>query len=228
MDAPANTLPAFQRALDLGADAIELDVRLTWDRVPVLAHFFAVTDAAGGSGPVFSYGYAEIRTDDARRIPTLDEVLERFAGRIGLEIEVKGPEPESAAIVAQALRPYRQIWGGIEVTSYEPALLSAVKRRCPGLATDLLAPRAEPWMTPEIVTHLAIHRARLAGARGVHLHPTQLVPETVAAVRTAGIEVHAWDVNDTRALDIATSLGIPRICTDRLEDALGYRDRRDR
>lgn len=224
-DASANTIPAFRRALDLGADAIECDVRLTRDRVPVLAHFFTVNDARGGAGPVFLYDAEDIRSDEADHIPTLHEVLEMFAGRVGLEIEIKGPEPESAAIVADALQPYRHVWESIEVTSYEPILLRVVQAACPDLATDLLGLRSEPWMTPEIVGHLAIHRARLAHARAVHLHPTQLLPDTVTAVRAAGIEVHAWDVNDPHALDTVTELHIPRICTDRLADALNYRRR---
>ncbi len=222
---PANTIPAFHRALNLGADAIECDVRLTRDQVPVLAHFFAIDDLRGGSGPVFSYDHADIRSDDPAHAPTLYEMLETFAGRIGLEIEIKGPEPESAAIVVAALLPYQRLWESIEVTSYEPILLREVQTRCPGLATDLLAPRSEPWMTPDIVRHLAIHRARLAHARAIHLHPTQLLPETIAAIRAAGIAVHTWDVNDVQALDTVTELRIPRICTDRLEDALNYRQR---
>lgn len=221
-DASANTIPAFQRALNLGADAVECDVRLTRDQVPVLAHFVAVKDVRGGSGPVFSYDDADIRSDDAAHIPTLYEMLEIFAGRIGLEIEIKGPEPESAVIIAAALQPYQHHWESIEVTSYEPILLREVQARCPGLATDLLSLRSEPWMTPEIVTHLAVHCARLANARAIHLHPTQLLPATVTAVRAAGIEIHAWDVNDPHALDTVTELRIPRICTDRLEDALKY------
>ncbi len=224
-DAPANTIPAYQRALDLGADAIECDVRLTRDQAPVLAHFFVVNDACGCSGPVFSYDAADIQSDAADHIPTLYEVLETFAGRIGLEIEITGPEPESVAIVAAALQPYQRLWESIEVTSYEPILLREIEARCPGLAIDLLTARSEPWMTPAIVTHLAIHRAHLAHARAVHLHPTQLLPETVAAIRAAGIEVHAWDVNDVHALDTVTALHIPRICTDRLKDALDYRVR---
>lgn len=221
--APANTMPAFEYAFALGADALECDVRLTRDHVPVLTHVFAVNDVRGGSGPIFSYDNTEIRSTDADHIPTLDEMLEAFAGRIGLEIEMKGPEPESALIVAAALQPYRRLWDGIEVTSYEPVLLREMQARCPGLATDLLASRSESWMTPETVAHLTIHRSRLARARSIHLHPTQLLPGTVAAIRAAGIEVHAWDMNDAHALATVTALHIPRICTDRLEEALSHR-----
>ncbi|MBN1218885.1 MAG: glycerophosphodiester phosphodiesterase [Anaerolineae bacterium] len=45
--APENTIPAFQRAIDLGADAVELDVRLTADHVPVVYHYFYLEEATG-------------------------------------------------------------------------------------------------------------------------------------------------------------------------------------
>lgn len=80
-------------------------------------------------------------------------------------------------------------------------------------------------MQLDVVTHLAIHRGRLAHARAVHLHPTQLTAPVVAAVRAAGIEVHAWDVNDGQALALAAELGIPTICTDDLQQALEFRQR---
>ena len=69
-----------------------------------------------------------------------------------------------------------------------------------------------------------IHRSRQAGARAVHLHPAQLDECVAARVRAAGIEIHAWDVNDEPALQKIQALGIPRLCTDRLEWALKTRE----
>jgi glycerophosphoryl diester phosphodiesterase len=224
-----NTLPSFQRAIELGADAVELDVRLTRDQVPLVYHYFYLEEAAGLPGPVFRYSWPEIRRAQqdagADTLATLPEVLDAIGGRIGLEIEVKGPEPESAATVSGILRQYRTLWDSIEVTSYEPALLLAMAALCPGLPTDLLLPRSESWMRLDVVTHLAIHRARLAGARAVHLHPTQLAADVVAAVRDAEIEVHAWDVDDEASLALCAGLAIPRICTNRLGQALAFRSR---
>ena len=105
-------------------------------------------------------------------------------------------------------------------------LLLAIKERCPGLGVDRLYPRSEPWMKLDVVQYQAIQRARLASARAVHLHPTQLTAQVVAGVRAAGIEVHAWDVNDEDSLDLVTGLGIPRLCTDRFAQAYAYRERR--
>jgi glycerophosphoryl diester phosphodiesterase len=152
-------------------------------------------------------------------------VLETLCGTIGLEIDIKGPEPESSAAVATVLQPFKEWWDTIEVTSYEPMFLVDMQRRCPGLATDLLLPRSEAWMQRDVVTYLAVHRARLARARAVHLHPTQLAPEVVTLIRHHGIEVHGWEVNDEGALQAMIALNIPRLCTDKLAQALAVRQR---
>jgi len=230
---PENTIPAFERALELGADAIELDVRLTKDGVPVVFHYFYLDEGTNASGPIFRYTFDELQsveilgndgdTSTRYRIPTLQEVLEEFAGRIGWEVEIKGPEPEAAEVVASVLERLRPQWDIIEVTSYEPTVLAAIHERSPGLPTDLLLPRSEDWMRLDVVAYLAIHRTRLARARGVHLHPTQLAPEVVSTVRSSGLEVHSWDVNDVDSLRLVAELDIPRLDTDELQLALEFR-----
>lgn len=234
-DLPENTLEAFQRAVKLGADAIELDVRLTADRVPIVFHSFYLDTLTSTSGAVFAYTFQQLQkvcilsknghNADSFRIPALDEVLETISGQIGLEIEVKGPEPESAQIVSDALCKFKHLWDRIEVTSYEPLLLWQVQQRCPGLPTDLLFPRSEDWMKSDVVAYLASQRGRLARARAVHLYPPQLSAQVVATVQQHGIQVHACDVNDDKSLKLAAELGIPRICTDRFQQAYGFRER---
>lgn len=229
---PENTIPAFQRALDLGADGIEMDVRLAKDGVPVIFHNFYVDGRTNASGPVFAHTSAELQelelcapgnSPSEGRIPSLREVLETFAGRLGLEIELKGPEPEAAEIVAAELQRFRHLWETMEVTSYEPALLRDVSQRCPGLGIDLLQRRSEDWMKSDVVAHIALHTARLAGARSTHFHPTQLSPEVVSAVRAADLQVRSWDVNDLETLRLMQQLEICRFDTDDLELALQFR-----
>lgn len=232
-DAPENTILAFQRAVDLGADAFECDVRLTADRVPIVHHYFYLHQSTSTIGTVFDYTLEQLRDVDVYctgnpaalpgRISTLQEILDLFGGRIGLEIEIKGPEPEAPRIVGDILKQHRSLWDTIEVTSYEPALLLAIQRKCRGLPTDLLYPRTESWMKEDVMLYQALHRSRLAHARAVHLNPTQLSETVVSTLRRNGIEVHAWDVNDQRSLEIVTALGIPRVCTDRFAEALAYR-----
>lgn len=231
-DAPENTRAAFQRAIDLGADAVELDVRLTRDHVPVVYHYFYLEEATTGSGPIFQHSGQDLRdvrvvgTDRlgaGHAIPTLEEVLNDFGSRLQLDIELKGPEPEAAAIVGSVLGGFRNLWDTIEVTSFEPALLRDLRRNCPGIATALLFPRSEDWMHLDVVAYAALNRARLAQAQAVHLHPTQLTADVVSLVRAGAVQIHAWQVNDQRALQLAADLQVPSICTDKVEQAVAFR-----
>jgi glycerophosphoryl diester phosphodiesterase len=79
-------------------------------------------------------------------------------------------------------------------------------------------------MKLDVVAYVAVQGARLAHARAVHLHPSQLSPEVVSAVRAAGIEVHSWEVNDVGRLKKIHQLGIPKFDTDEPELALKFRE----
>ena len=232
--APENTMAAFARALDLGVDAVELDVRLTRDARPVVYHNYYLDELTTGSGPVFVQSAEDLATTRVRdrtgggseRLPMLEDVLRDFAGRLGLEIELKGPEPESAMIVGKLLARFRASWERIEVTSYEPALLTVLRTECDGLTTALLFPPSEPWMRADVVAYAALQRSRLARAQAVHLHPSQLTAGVVGAIRDGGVDVHAHSVNDEQSLELAATLAIPWICTDEPERALEFRRRK--
>ncbi|MCE9645356.1 MAG: glycerophosphodiester phosphodiesterase [Chloroflexi bacterium] len=234
-EAPENTIASFQRAVELGADAIELDVRLTSDKIPVVYHYFYLQENTSASGAIFDFTLEQLRdvkvfckNNPAAKegcISTLSEILEMFGGKIGFEIEIKGPEPEAPEIIGGVLNKFKNFWNSFEITSYEPALLLSVREICPGLIVDLLFPRSESWMKLDVVQYQAIHHSRLAHARAVHLHPTQLSETVVNALRNQGIEIHVWDVNDEQALMTVAKFGIPRICTDNFKQALAFRDK---
>jgi glycerophosphoryl diester phosphodiesterase len=234
--APENTMAGFRRALELGIDAVELDVRLTRDRRPAVYHYYYLDGFTTGSGPIFDrnaahLGSLRVRDRDGaatHRIPMLDEVLDEFAGRLGLEIELKGPEPEAAQIVGSLLARFRSSWNKIELTSFEPAILASLRLQCSGIAAALLFPRSEGWMHGDVVAYSALQRARLATADAVHLHPSQLDKEVVATIRAAGLEVHAHSVNDEGSLQLAIALDLPWICSDEPERALAFRRERER
>jgi glycerophosphoryl diester phosphodiesterase len=230
---PENTIPAFQRAIELGADAVELDVRLTKDKIPVVYHYYYLDKLTSITGPVFNYTYQQLSQArflnaqngaDSLKISSLVEVLESVGGKIGLEIEIKGPEPESTIIIGDILRNFTNLWKTMEVTSYEIALLLNMREQCPGITTDVLYPRTEPWMRLDVVGFEALQKARLAQARAVHLHPSQLSDEVVSLVRRSGFEIHAWDVNDEPALQTIVEYNIPKVCTDRFELAASFRN----
>ena len=97
--APENTIPAFKKALNLGADGIELDVRLTKDQKLVVFHDRVLGRTSAGSGPVNHYTQDEMRKLDVgswfgpgfqgERVPTLDEVFESLPRSYLINVEMK-------------------------------------------------------------------------------------------------------------------------------------------
>lgn len=222
-----NTQRAFRKARDLGIDAVELDVRLTRDHRAAVHHNYLVVSGQTAR-PIFEFDSADLRAarlDSNDPIPMLDEILDEFAGKVGLEIELKGPEPEAAEVVSSLLASRRDAWDAIEVTAFDGALLGKLSEGCPGLGTALLFPASEPWMTDDIVAYAALHRARAAGAAVVHLAAAQLTASVVATIRRGGIDVHAHSVNDEDALRTAADYTIPWVCSDVPERALAFRAR---
>src|ERR1700680_5153521 len=88
---PENTLPAFQAAIDLGVDFIEVDVRTTADGKLILSHDATVNRCTNGQGEVAGMTFDELRTLDAggTRMPSFDEVVALASGRVSVYVDVK-------------------------------------------------------------------------------------------------------------------------------------------
>ena len=86
-----NTLPAYELAIEQRADMIEIDLHRTRDGATVIAHDEELS-GLGGKGEIAAATLAEVRALDAgggERVPTLDEVLDRFGERIPFNLELK-------------------------------------------------------------------------------------------------------------------------------------------
>ncbi|WP_445666522.1 glycerophosphodiester phosphodiesterase [Fodinibius sp. AD559] len=96
---PENTMIAFEKAVELGAEMIELDVMMSQDGVPIVFHDAKLNKHTNGSSYVKNYTLKELKKLDAgswfdskfsdQKIPTLEEVLEFASGEIALNIEIK-------------------------------------------------------------------------------------------------------------------------------------------
>jgi glycerophosphoryl diester phosphodiesterase len=96
---PENTIPAFQEAIRVGADFIEVDVQTTADGKLVLSHDRTVDRCTNGKGEISKMTFDEVEALDAgvrkapefagTKIPTFDEVLDLARSRIGIYVDVK-------------------------------------------------------------------------------------------------------------------------------------------
>jgi glycerophosphoryl diester phosphodiesterase len=148
-----NTIEAFERAVAVGADAVEFDVRLTADRSPVVLHDADVSRTTDGDGLVRDLTLAEVRAlrittraGAITRVPTLEEVLGCLSGRAGVDIEIKNvpgdPDFEHGRerAVEATLDCLNDVAfaGPVLVSSFNPFSIAAVKRLAPEIETGLL------------------------------------------------------------------------------------------
>ncbi len=203
--APENTRAAFERAIEMGADAIETDVRLSADGELVLMHDATVTRTTDGRGPVADHTLAELRALDAgswysdafagERVPTLAELIEDVAPRIPVVLEIK--DQAATAMTVEAIRA-AGIEGRVEVTSFLwPAVVEA-KRLAPGLIVGFL--------TPEFDDDI-IRRSARRGFAQVCPHVDALAEALVAEAHEAGLVVRAYGISRREQVDVVFATG---------------------
>ena len=204
--APQNSLEALDDAIAIGCDAIEIDVRRTGDGQIVLVH-----DARVRLRTVNRLDHQKLQARmKVGQAPLLEAVLERAAGRILVDIELKedGYVDDVMDAIHRHLTPDRYV-----VTSFNDRILTQVKRRTPEARTGLLlAPRRHRDLEQRLqatgATFIAPH---------VSLTRTSLFPW--AAER--GIPLWVWTVNDHRALRAALhDERVAAVITDEPERAL--------
>lgn len=206
--APENTIPAFDMALEAGFGNFELDAQLTSDGAVVVIHDDTVDRTTNGAGPVAGLSLTEIRTLDAGArfgdgtrsgvtpVPTLEEVLRRFAGRAHIHLELKSREAELPAKVAGLL--LRHGWlgfssddpfgvPGITITSFSLEHLERSREQLPELRHG--------WLVGQIDDRV-VEQARAARIQGIYPRARNASPDSVGKARDVGFIVRGWGVSD--------------------------------
>jgi len=220
--APENTLAGVGKALELGADAIEIDVQATADAVPILMHDLTVDRTTNGSGEVAKLFLEELRALDAggEPPPSLAEVLAITRGRALLTIEIKQPGIEN--LIADVVRDSRSL-NDVMVWSFFPQALesmSAAEARIP--AALLLSPESlRLW--PE-----SRERAIRLGVQGVSAFFAGIDERLARDCQRSGLALYAWTPDRPQDISRLIELKIDGICTNFPDRALTLLDRQER
>ena len=209
---PENTILAFRNGLDQGADALEFDVRLSADGVPVVIHDPWVDRTTDGTGQVSELALSELRRLDAgygESIPTVDQVLAEFTD-CPMIIEIK--ETPAAAPLAEVVRRHgaqgRALFG-----SFLGGALKPVRAREFARAAS---------RTESAIFWLASRMGIGAGSRAFeaftvpvkHRQVTVVDRRFVLAAVRQGKPVHVWTVDDRAEAERLRSLGVEGIITN--------------
>ena len=209
---PENTMLAFKKAWEAGADGIELDVQMTKDGHVVVIHDEKVDRTTGASGNVRDLTLEELRKLDASYIytgqmgfnpvPTFEEYCEWVAGTdLVTNIELKTgvyPYPDIEAKVWELIEKYH-LENKVIISSFNHYSILRMKELAPELPYGLLE---ESWLV-----NAGAYVAGV-GVQAYHPYHGGLNAESVAEIKSHGIAINTWTVNDEARVRELMALGV--------------------
>ncbi|WP_353944996.1 glycerophosphodiester phosphodiesterase [Streptomyces sp. HUAS MG91] len=208
-----NTLPSLRSALERGADAVEIDVRLTRDGVPVLLHDASLKRLWDHDRPLSALSATEVREVTAGGVPTLTEALAATAGTgARLMVDLPGITAKAVRTVVGTIREA----GAADRVYYCAGAETMLKVR----AADPAAEIALTWTT------LAPPRPALlaaVGPRWLNYRFSLIDRDLAARIHRDGRLISVWTPDTTRSMRRLLDIGVDSITTNRIDVLTGLR-----
>jgi len=211
--APENTLAAFEKALDIGVDMLEIDVRVTGDGQLIVLHDPSLDRTTDCEGIVREMGLDEIRQADAgdgERVPILGEVFDLARNRAPILLEIKSDF--IAERVVQAIAD-AQIEEQVVVQSFNPQTVERVKRLAPHLPSSLLIGEL-PTTPSRVRARRLVSQVLEVGANTLSIWHATLTPSLIEEMRKRGIAVWAWTVDEEITMRDLAMMGVQGLVTN--------------
>ncbi len=217
MYAPENTIAAFDLAVEMGADAVELDTMLTADGIPIVIHDHSLGRTTNASGSVSSTTVAEIKLLDAgsvfddrftgEKIPTLEEVFSAVGKKILINVELKNyasPFDRLPEAVVDLVRE-KGLTDRVLLSSFNPIALIKAQRASPEIRRAALI-GAGPKFVRVLLEAFTKYSA-------IHPEVSLVNQEFVIKYHTAGQKVNVWTVNEESEMMKLLSIGVDGLIT---------------
>ncbi len=222
--APENTRLAIERAIEIGVDMVEVDVRMTKDGVPVLLHFERLEHTTTGNGLLADHTWEEIQRLDAgawkgsefagEGVPSLEDVLDLTRRRVPLNLDFQTTDAVVPGIeaVRQAGRIGDVVVSGCQVECFE-IMAEATNEITTLLNLDDLPPGIDP-AEARAAAHRTIGKASALGAVGINLHHTLVDAALVAQAREMGLSVWVFVIDDEKRFAELIDIGVTSVTTN--------------
>jgi glycerophosphoryl diester phosphodiesterase len=229
---PSNTLYAFERALAMGAEVLEMDIQRTADGALVIRHDPTVDSTTNGRGAIASFSLADLKKLDAgytwtgdggqtfpyRRlgitIPTLEEVLQAFP-QARLNIDIKPTRPDIVDQFCQMLRAYNRL-EQVVVGSFHTHQIRRFRALCPQTPTAADPGETRVFYLLSLLGLSRFYRPPAAAfqipeyAGWLHI----VTPHFIRSAHAQGLQVHVWTVNEVEDMRRLREWGVDGLFTD--------------
>lgn len=226
LHAPENTLPAFEQAIQKGADGIELDVKLTADGHVVVIHDSKVERTTDGSGHVASLTLEALRKLDAgkwfnekfsgAKVPLLEEVFETVGRDKIINIELKNyssPFNDLVQKVCELIRRHNNR-EQIILSSFYASNLKVAAQAFPEVSRALLAMPGPAGLWARSFGFM------FGDYHALHPHTSNTTREQVQRAHRIKRRIHVWTVNAPEEITRMRDWGVDGIITDDPETAV--------
>lgn len=210
---PENTLPAFEKAYEMGADGVELDIWPSRSGTPMVIHDEDLKRTYHQRGKVVDMQDGDLA---ALGVPRYTDVLEMAKGKLLIFTELKGGEENRVAeAIHHAVEQDGWDYAALPVIGFDHAQLERLKKAHPQLLIGASFSRQMMDPVPqEARVPFMISRASSLGAVAINPDYRLVTPELVERAHDAGLKVNVWTVNSTAAMDKMIALGVDSIMTD--------------
>jgi len=203
---PENTLKAYKRAIEMGADFVELDVRMSKDNELIIMHDPDISRTTNGKGLVNDFTLDELKEFDAgkgERIPTLKGVIDFVKNKVGLVIEIKEPGTEKAILEKIEENDIENI---ILTSFFHKSIKNVFK---PNLKTNLgIIFTCEP---------VNVHKlAADANASVIFPSYRYITKDLVKKAKNHGLNIYPWAIDDEEIFKKFASMGVDGVVTNKL------------
>jgi glycerophosphoryl diester phosphodiesterase len=220
--APENTIAAFDKGVEMKADYIEIDVQRSKDGELVIIHDNTVDRTTDGTGYVKDLTFEQIRSLDAgswkgeqftgEKIPTFDEILDRYHGKTGILIELKSPElyPGIEGQVAQKLKERN-----LDKPQNEKIIIQSFNFESMKITNSLL-PKVPIGVLTSNRAHTTEQALKEFATYADYFNPSYGIvsKELVDQVHSLGMKIQSWTVRSHEAAQFLLDMNVDGIITD--------------
>ena len=206
-----NSLPAFQKAIDMGADMMELDVWRLKDGTIIVFHDSDLKRLTDTSGKIEDFTLAELNQvmlGGAYKIPRLRDVLELADKQIRINVELKGANTADGTyeLIQEYIRDHGWKLEDFQISSFNHDELRRMRELSPGIEIAIL---------PNSGIDHAIEVAEEIDAQAINAYLSgALNTENVREMHAAGLKVNAWTVNEKVEMRRLREMGVDGVITN--------------